>query len=132
MLPDLVGNCWPENVDQVIRKLKRDDHISVTWTDASQSYNVSVSNDEIPNKNVETICIAQGSFYSIQKGEVYNDLHLIIQKDSADGRRISLQSIPLCLVKIIQRFRKEDLMNRHLSEQRSIMRFEDGSVKMIG
>jgi hypothetical protein len=87
---------------------------------------------QIANKSVETRVVSEGVFYSTQRGEAYSDLHVLIVKDTADSYRLTLQSIPLCLVKDIVVFEKSELETKHTTRVRSVIRFSDGVIKQIG
>ncbi|MHB8603383.1 MAG: hypothetical protein ACYC9R_12190 [Nitrosotalea sp.] len=97
------SHYWPFSVDEIISKLEYMDSVTVVWLDASQSSNVLIpkKGSDFANHTVETRVSSTGRFIKIQKGEAYNDFHILILKDISDQRRGTAQSIPLCLTKQI-------------------------------
>ena len=121
-------------MQKTLKELKKGDHVTVVWCDASESTGVPMRGS-VRNHSVESVCTAAGLFYSLQKGRAYSDLHLLIVKDYLDREKMRLQSIPVSLVKSIQIFRegrgkKSALMTIHKSKL--VLHFRDGSVKYIG
>ena len=119
---------WPQSVQIALDKIKPGDFITVTWIDASRS--IGPFKKTLPNHNVETRAVSEGRFYGIQKGVTYHDYHLIILQQTVDGRKITVESIPLVLVKSISTDAKTNLQFVKEVDRRSIIRFRDGSVKI--
>ena len=114
-----------------LKKLNRYDLISVTWVDASQSHNVSVKT-KIPNHAVETKVVSEGRFLCIQEGETYTGFYLIMVKDITENERATIQSIPLSLVREVNRFDKIQLMSRPAARAGTMrIRYDDGIVKVV-
>ena|SRR5579875_122293 len=120
---------WPDSVDAKIKELRKGDSITIFWIDASQSSNVPIK-AVVSNQNVETTCQSQGLFYGIQAGETYHDKHLLIVKNYLDNERITIESIPICLIKEIDIFNKKGLMSSE-HQQGATISYADGSVKRI-
>ena len=129
-MSDQSTNYWPESVDKGLTKLQKGDRISISWIDASQSNNVMPANI-IANKSVETRIVSEGAYHCLQRGNDFNDLHIIIVKGNAEGRRLTVESIPLCLVKEIQVFRKTELQSMLLRKGKSFIRYVDGVIKTL-
>ncbi len=123
------ANFLSEAIADKISKLKKGDNISVLWIDASQCRNVPMK-PKLSNHNVETTCMSSGWFYGIQSGEVHHDQFILIVKGSVDGDRISVESVPLCLVKEIDVFKKTELMSI-VNGHKTRIRYSDGSVKEV-
>ena len=121
-------NYWPDSVDRKIRLLKKGDHISVLWIDAAQTSNV-MTRPILGNHQVETRRQTQGTFYGIQAGQTYHDLFLLIARNFIDDDRMTVDSIPLCLIKEIDVFNKREMAT--VNRNRTI-RYPDGSIKRIG
>lgn len=120
-----------KDVLETLGKLSRFDRIGVVWIDASQCSNVTVGGESIDNRAVETIVSSDGKFYGLQDGEGLKETYLLLLKDLA-GSQATVQSIPLVLVREIQRFGKVQLMlpKANPSESESlIIRYPDGLVK---
>ncbi len=133
MKSDYSAIC-PESVEQTLKQVKRGDHVTIIWCDASESAGVQMR-AAIHNHNVESVCTAVGIFYGLQRGKSYSDLHVLIVKDYLDQEKMRLQSIPLSLIKSIQIFRsgkdkKKLLMTLH--RRKFVLHFKDGSVKYFG
>ena len=126
MKKKLGTNYWPNSVQDKINKLKKGDNISVVWIDASQSH--TAIRPVLSNHYVETKCESQGTFLSIQTGNLYLDPFLVLLKNKIDDQ-IVIESIPLVLVKEIDIFSKTQLMKINQSERTAIT-YPDG-VKYV-
>ena len=131
----LSGSRSQDQIKRIVEKLKRFDQIAVTWLDASQCSNVLIM-DKIPNHAVETKVVSDGRYLSIQKGNYYEEPHLLILKDAADDNRGNIQSIPLVLVKEIQVFDKVPLLFKKVLSSKGEhltfrFRYPDGIVKTV-
>ncbi len=122
-------NYWPDSVDTKLKMLKKGDHISVLWIDAAQTSNV-MTRPILGNHQVETRRQTQGTFYGMQAGQAYHDLFLLIARNFIDDERMTVDSIPICLVKEIDVFNKREMTTIH--RRRTTIRYADGSVKRIG
>ncbi len=128
------NSSWREAVEIRLKKLQVNDHISVSWIDASQSANVPIDKKQpkIPNHAIETIVVSEGKFLRIQDGDSYHDPHLLILKDTADKQKATIQSIPLVLVREIELFGKIQLLQSKPSlsgKNRVTIHYFDGIVK---
>lgn len=123
---------YPRTVENSLKELKKGDHVSVLWLDASESGDVPLIK-AVHNHSVESIVTSAGMFLGVQKGKAYPDLHFLIVKDYLDSEKMRVQSIPLSLVKSIHVFReKKKLLMRRDESRKMIIHFKDGSVKYIG
>lgn len=96
----------------------------------------------LPNHNIETRAISEGRFFGIQKGDTYNDSHILIAQQTIDGKKVTVESIPLVLVKEISTELKFDFGKMPMmaikeflpvyfkqTDRGRVMKFRDGSVK---
>lgn len=116
-----------------LQKLKRYDYVTITWVDACQSSNVPIGG-KFPNKSVETKVTSEGRYLGLQNGESYNDIFILILKDTIDHERATIQSVPLAITKSIESIEKTQLMHLNNGGRRSgrmEFRYNDGIVKVV-
>ena len=123
----------PLNVLEKLQRLKKYDYVTITWVDACQSANVPL-NGKFPNKSIETQVTSEGRYLGLQNGESYNDVFILILKDTIDHERATVQSVPLAITKSIESIEKTQLM--HLNHggngsTRIEFRYDDGIVKFV-
>ena len=121
------------NVGEKLQRLKKYDYVTITWVDACQSANVPL-NGKFPNKSIETQVTSEGRYLGLQNGESYNDVFILILKDTIDHERATVQSVPLAITKSIESIEKTQLM--HLNHgangnTRIEFRYDDGIVKFV-
>ncbi len=123
------SRCLSKTVAEKLAKLKQGDNIVVLWVDAAISQNVPVKN-KLSNYHVETTRSSSGVFHGIQVGELHQDQFILIVKGYVDQARMSVESIPLCLVKEIDLFQKTQLASV-IGLRKTRIRYADGSVKEV-
>lgn len=122
---------WPASVELQLHRLRKGDHISVIWLDASETSNVPLKRS-VHNHSVESVCTSEGSFLRVQRGKAYNDYHILMLKDRLDEQKMRIQSIPLVLIKSISVFRNSKNQLMKVNRRKFTIHFKDGSVKHIG
>ncbi len=119
---------YSQAIEDSLKKLKKGDHVTVLWLDASESGDVPLRK-AIHNHSVESIVTSAGMFLCVQKGKTYPDLHFLIVKDYLDSEKMRVQSIPLSLVKSIRIFReKKKLLTRHVAARTMYIHSKVGPV----
>ena len=119
------------NLIEKVKKLNRYDLISVVWMDASQSYNVSVKT-KLPNHAIETKVVSEGRFLCLQEGVLYKGMYLILLNDITENECGTIQSIPISLIREVNRFDKTQLISTPASGTKSLkIHYPDGILKVV-
>lgn len=90
-----------DKILQTLAGLQKGQQIIVTWIDASESRAIPLHTNALHNDAVETRKKTVGIFVCVQKGDAYQEPHIIIGVEKTDNTW-HINSIPMCLVKNVE------------------------------